>query len=234
MSKQPPVMVFGGHAADEISQRLMLLGFRALRAGDVAEARDQLEAAGDEVRAALIDATTAPDDIRSLRGLAPKADLLAIGPRPAEPAIQALRKAGVRIGVFDPVDDGVLQFWLGQATNGEDAAQGRRYVRVPTRMTAIVHAKTGMRTAGVHEMSEGGAFLATLRPLMEGAVVPVELRFPERTVRVEATVVWSNVIGNLRRQRHPTGMAVEFGPLPQEDMDLIAEFLRLQVETFHL
>ena len=234
MSKLPPVLVFGVQADDDIAGKLLMLGFRALRAGDEAEARDQLEGAGDDLLACLVDARADIDEVRALSKLAPRAELLAVGPRPAEARLKTLRDIGIRIGLFDPIEEGVLQFCLGQATLVGRAAEGRRHGRVPTDLTAIVRAKSGQRTAAIHEMSVSGAFLATLRPLMKGATVPIELRLPGRAIEVEATVVWSNVIGNLRRDRHPTGMAVKFGPLPDEDMDAIAHYLGVQLERYRI
>ena len=94
--------------------------------------------------------------------------------------------------------------------------------------------QAGARTAGVHEMSQGGAYLATLLPLGEGTKVPIELRLPDRTVQVEVTVVWSNLIGWTRRDGHPTGMAVKFESLSDDDMEAIADYLGAQLERFRV
>ena len=233
MPKRPPVLVFGVQVSDDISGKLLLLGFRALRAGDAAEARDQLEGAGDDVKACLVDAAADIDEIRALSKLAPRAELLAIGRKPAEARLQALRDVGIRIGLFEPIEDGMLPFCLGQAMLGQ-AAQRRRHGRVPTDLTAIVRTQAGARTAGVHEMSAGGAYLATLLPLAQGTQVPIELRLPDRTVQVEASVVWSNLIGETRRDGHPTGMAVKFESLSDDDSDAIADYLGAQLERFRI
>ncbi len=234
MAKEPPVLVYGDRADRQFSSRLLGLGFRALRAGDANEAREQLEGAGDVVYAALIDGSSDPGEIRALSRLAKDLQIFVVGPRPDDVQISALRGLRLQIGLFDPLEDGVLQFCLGQAALARGGSEGRRDGRVPTDLTALVRAKTGPRTAGIHEMSVSGAYLTTLRPLMKGAVIPIELRLPEGEILVESTVVWSNVIGNLRRDRHPTGMAVKFGPLGEAEMAALARYLRQQLERFRL
>ena len=83
-------------------------------------------------------------------------------------------------------------------------------------------------------MSAGGAYLATLLPLAQGTQVPIELRLPDRTVEVEASVVWSNLIGETRRDGHPTGMAVKFESLSDDDRVAIADYLGAQLERFRI
>lgn len=234
MAKEPPVLVVGGQAHDRLSSKLLGLGFRALRAIDPDEAQERLDGAGDRVHAALVEGSMDASVIRAIGKLSPNTQLFAIGPRPDDDQIRALRTAGVQIGLFDPVEDGVLQFCLGQAALAGRGIEGRRHGRVPTDLTAVVRAKTGPRTAGIHEMSTSGAYLTTLRPLMNGAVIPIELRLPDREIATEATVVWSNVIGNLRRDRHPTGMAVKFGPLTGEDAEAIGRYLADKLDSFRL
>ncbi len=232
MSKQQPILVHGGRPIDNIGNKLLVLGFRPHRVRTRDEAFAKADQLGSELRVALVDALAPPEDVRALamRGLA----VVVAGERPSDATLKQLREAGAQVALWEPVDDAAVQFVLGQAGLSDRGAEGRRHGRVPTDLKALVRAKAGNRTASVHEMSESGAYLATLRPLMKGAVVPIELRLPDTEVEVEAQVVWSNVIGNLRKDGHPTGMAVKFLDLPGDVRGQLLRYLGSQLERFQI
>lgn len=232
MSKQQPILVHGGRSVDGFASKLPVLGFRAHRAQTLDEALARAADIGTVLRVALVDALAPPDDVRTLvrHGLT----VVVAGERPSDRVIKDLREAGAQIALWEPIDDSVVQFVLGQAALPPGRSEGRRHGRVPTDLKALVHAKAGARTASIHEMSESGAYLATLRPLMKGAVVPIEIRMPSGEIAIEVKVVWSNVIGNLRKDGHPTGMAVRFLRLSDAARSDILSYLGRQLERFRL
>ena len=232
---QQPVLVYGGGEAAELSRRMLVLGFRALPAAELAAARALVDRESVEVRAALVDVALPPEQIRALKRAFPGIETMAVGREPDEAGRKVLRELGFHIGLWSPVDPAILQFCLSQATLEDPQARSRRHGRVPTDLSAVARGGFGQRTASVHEMSTSGAFLATFRPLDEGTRTEVELRLPDGIVRVASEVVWANTIGtDGRRGTHPTGMAVRFENLADDVASAIADYVGSQLERFRI
>ncbi len=212
--KQPVLLLGFGDAAEPLSGRLVLLGFRPLRADTPDEAIGLLENCPVPVRAALL-----PDHhgfqrpgsvIDALRKTSTALEVVVMGEAPAEPARVRLREAGIRLCLWEPSDDSALRFVLNQALYDPTRGQERGELRVPTGLIARITTGTGKRVAVVYNLSAGGAYLETHRPLMPGGRLTVELPLEGGDLSVKGRVVSANVVGNLQRPNLPLGMGVSW------------------------
>ena len=81
------------------------------------------------------------------------------------------------------------------------------------------------REAWLYDLSNGGAYLELERPALTGARVELELPLAgENPRRLAATVVHTNVPGNLQRSRLPLGMGIRFDEL---DADMRHQLTRV-------
>jgi uncharacterized protein (TIGR02266 family) len=217
------VLVVGfGPDARELSGRLLLAHYRG-RSFDTLQ-----EAAGDvrDARAALVHSHL--DDEAGLRALAQagpggRLPLVASGPQPGKAGLRVLRRAGVRLALFEPFRDPDLRFVLNEAIH--DEASSREHVRVPTPLDATAVGGTGEKRVSVYNLSRGGAFLETMRPTPEGGRITLRLPLPASTLEVEASVVTTNVPGNLQRPNLPMGMGVRFENLSEPEARAIADYV---------
>jgi len=111
----------------------------------------------------------------------------------------------------------LLEYEFGSA-NPPLAGTRRRTLRVPTQLK-VCTSGGGDEVSNLREISEGGAFLETSKPLEPGT--PLELEIDpgngEAPVRLEAVVRWGREIGNMNG---PGGVGVEFQNV--EDGDFAA------------
>jgi hypothetical protein len=210
MTQAPGVLLVGfGTAGQALAGRLLLLRLRGLLADDLAQA---VAIASERGPAAALIHSDSVFEVGPLRSLAEAGErpprLIASGPRPGEPGLAVLRKAGVQLALFDPFGDGELRFVLNRALHGD--ANVRRDVRVPATIDGTVTSSTGEKRVNVYNLSAGGAYLETMRPTAEGGSISVRLPFPEGAVEIPARVVSTNVPGNLNRPNLPMGMGVQF------------------------
>ncbi len=237
--KRNPVLLLGfGDQHDALAGRLILLGLRALRAPSLRAGRHLLEETEERVDAALIPvalaAPTLGQELEPLRAVRPGIGFVVTGPRPGPEAVDWLRKAGVRLCLWEPTDDGALRFVVNQALFDSTRGESRGELRVPTAMVARVFSAAGEKVALVYNLSEGGAYLETHRPTNVGGHVRVELPLPERKQTVQARVVSANVPGNLQRPNLPLGMGVTFTDLEAEQRDAVRRFIEGRAAHFRL
>ncbi|MCG8591558.1 MAG: PilZ domain-containing protein [Proteobacteria bacterium] len=150
------------------------------------------------------------DGVRQLlKAGSPKLQFVAVGPALARDERRRWRKAGVKLALWEPFDDGTLRFQLNRAlATGLAIPRGQQ--RVPTVLLATIEVGGRKKDAVVYSLSRSGAFLETPRASPAGAEVQVEIRLPSGPVESVADVVFSNVPGNLQRPNLPMGMAVRF------------------------
>ena len=210
MTQAPGVLLVGfGSGARALAGRLLLLELRGLLAENLEQA--ETIAAERSPAAALIhsDCVFEPGPLRSLAEAGEQPiTLIASGPRPGEPGLGVLRKADVKIVLFEPFGDGELRFVLNRAIHGDHSS--RREMRVPATFDGTVRSSTGEKRVNVYNLSVGGAYLETLRPTAEGGSVTLHLPLPTGAVDLPARVVSTNVPGNLSRANLPMGMGVQF------------------------
>ena len=239
--KRRRVLALGfGEEFEPLSARLLLLNYRAVRAALADDAMRTLERSGEPVCAVLLSIPHALGDLDfalgRLRDRASGSGLrfIAVGPRPDPGEREELRSAGVEFSLFEPFDDSALRYVLNAAVYGPGSGALRKVTRAPTSMMARVFSGAGQKAALVYSLSEGGAFLETLRPTSSKGHVRVELPLPNGTVTLEAQVVNTNVPGNLHKSHQPMGMGVVFVDVPEETRRNITELVEALAEDFYV
>jgi len=229
-----------GEGFEPLSARLLLLHFRAVCAELADDGMRALERSGEPICAVLLSIPHALGDlgfaVDRLRDRAPGTSLrfIAVGPRPSPGELEELRGAGVELSLWEPFDDSALRFVLNAAAHGPRSGAPRKLMRAPTAMLARVFSGAGQKAALVYNLSEGGAFLETLRPTSSKGHVRVELPLPTGVVTLEAEVVNTNVPGNLHKPHQPMGMGVVFADVPEETRRNIAGLVEALVEDFYI
>lgn len=226
--REPTILVLGDHgmALSELSDRIRGFGFRAVRAKTPQDAIDLAVERRYRFDAALIESSLAAVDLGAalsqIRERAGHADMvmLATGALPHADERARLREAGVNHALWQPVGDHALLFHLNRATS-QDGAHFRAAQRVPTEWQTRVMVAGRPKPASVYSLSRGGAFLATERPSMRGAELALDLPLAGGRVTVLGRVLYTNVPGNLKRSRLPTGMGIGFVRTPSDEAEAI-------------
>jgi len=207
----------------ELLGRLLLNHFRGRVAHDLEEATGIVRSNEPTIHAAIVPVSLPTErlgpELAQLRQAARSQRLCFVvaGPRPGEDCLARLRTAGIDFTLFEPSGDTELRFVLNQATHDGAGGERRDNLRVPTSLVARVHSPAGTKLALVYSLSRTGAYLETPRPSQESAVVEVELPIPDGTLTLAATVMSTNVTGNLRRENLPRGMGIRFDRLEEDE-----------------
>jgi CheY-like chemotaxis protein len=240
-AKHQYVLALGfGKDFDTLAGRILLLNFRATRAALLEDGVRALERSGEPIRAVLVSIPHSLGDIdfalRRLRDRAssPHLRFVAVGAHPGQREQEELRRAGVEFALWNPFDDAALRFVLNEAVQDPSAGESRHVLRAPTTMLARVFSAAGQKAALVYNLSEGGAYLETLRPTSAKGHIRVEIPLPTGTVTLEAQVVTTNVPGNIQKANLPMGMGVEFTDVPEETRCALAEYVEGLAELFRI
>jgi len=207
----------------ELLGRLLLNHFRGRVAHDIDEAIQILKENEPIIHAAIVPvnlqfAQIGPELGRlRLAARSQRLRFVVAGPRPPEDRVALIRSAGIDFTLFDPSGDTELRFVLNQATHDSAGGDRRDELRVPTSLVARVHSPAGTKLALVYSLSRTGAYLETPRPSQERARVEVELPIPANPLTLSATVMSTNVTGNLRRENLPRGMGIRFDSLDEQE-----------------
>jgi len=175
--------------------------------------------------------------LRFLRRLEPTGELtfVASGQRPEAEGRRLLRRAGVEIALWDPVDDHTLRFQVNRALAGSEIVRGdRTLLRAPAFWPVVVSTGSRRKPARIYSLSSGGAYLATFAPSVPGAPLSVDLPTPWGRTALRARVVMTNVPGNFLRENLPVGMAIRFEQTPPSVEQALAGWVdeRLEVMGF--
>lgn len=220
-----------------LAGRIFLLGPRAAFAETPVEALPIVRER--PIAAALVSSEPTFDPraraFRELRGAAQGGPLplVVCGPRPDGAALDAFRRAGAALALFEPFSHGELRFVLNRACHRLEKEE-RSDVRVPTDLVGSSESGTGRKPVSVYNVSVGGAFLETLRPTAVGGRLMLEISLAGRTLRVKALVVSANVPGNLQRPNLPMGMGVKFLDLRPEDARALAAYVEERSRAYRL
>jgi hypothetical protein len=239
MLKRRHVLLLGfGQEQAALTGRLILLTFRPLHAADVDGAVSVLGAASEPVRAALLPVGFAGNrlvaELARLRRQCGPISFVATGPKPDEPMLHLLRRAEVRLCLWEKIEDSALRFVLNRALFDDLRGQVRKEQRVPTSMVARVFSASGEKPVLVYNLSNVGAYLETHRPTGVGGHVQVELPLPSGKITLPACVVSTNVPGNLQRPNLPLGMGVDFLQVPEEARAALSRYVEARARTFEL
>jgi len=224
-------LLIGEHGGpmSALAERVRGLGFQAVRAKTpdaalelIAEPRFTFDAALFSTRLPVADLAGALAAMRArARDRGPT--FVAVGPRPSTSERQALRRAGVELGLWEPVGGHALRFQLNRAAHRARGQALRGEERVPTEWHARFWVGGRVKQASVYSLSAGGAYLATPRPSQRGCEVALELPLPDGSVQLAGRVVYTNVPGNLAKQALPFGMALQFTAVQPDAQDAIEE-----------
>jgi PilZ domain len=222
-----------------LAGHLLLLGYRAAGAKDVAAALRMLALASPPIRVGLLASDhglpDAAEALREIATLAPKPlQWIAIGQRPEASEIESLRGAGARFALFDPFGDEELRFVVSEAHHAGSPERLRIEQRVPTLIRARVTTKTGERVAVVCNLSTLGAYLATPRPAMRGGTLQIRLPLEDAEVELQGLVMWNNVPGNLRRPNVAVGMGVRFTEVSGDASAALERFIAERAKAYRL
>jgi len=212
------VLVLGDHdtSLSNLAERCRRLGHRTVRAKTPQDAILLSEERGFRFAVALVRPDLGVADLGAalaeLRLRCHSEDMTAVatGTPALGPDRERLRRAGVQIALWEPIDDHALRFQLNLCQGAPHLDLLRGEERTPAGWKALVLSRGRARTAAIYSVSPGGAFLVTQRPMQKGTELAVELQLPDCPLAVGAEVVYANVPGNLRRSRLPDGMAIRF------------------------
>ncbi len=242
MSRKPPKPILAlGFAGsyDAWAERVAGLHFEPVRAESREQGERALKDAPRPIRALVVPSSRVSEplaeELAALRAAAPsRLRGAVVGPRPSHLEVKGFRAAGFEYGAFDPCTDSELRCVLNLTLYDPGGWKSRTEMRVPTPLQARISARGREKTARLYTLSLSGAFLATERPLMDGASLRVEVPLPSGPVTLQARVVWSNVPGNLLQPNTPLGMGVHFVRVPAEEGEAIAFYVDERERSYRL
>jgi hypothetical protein len=234
------VLILGpAERARFLAGHLLLLGYRAAGAQDVAAALRMLALALPPIRVGLLASDHGLADpaaaLREIATLSPQPmQWIAIGRRPGDSELAMLRGAGVHFALFDPFSDEDLRFVVSEAHHAGSPEVLRIEQRVPTLIRARVTTKTGERVAVVCNLSTLGAYLATPRPAMRSGTLTMQVPLEGGEVEIHGLVMWNNVPGNMRRPNAPVGMGVRFTEVSPEATIALQRYIAERAKAYRL
>ena len=210
--REDPLARTGSGLAVQIER----LGFRAELVTDDGLLRRALDAP-DRPRALLLDVGLARAAVDAAVALAnrpsrgPEVTVVAVGARP-DPGLRAsLRDAGVTWAAFGSVDDATLRFQINRSFAREpDDGPTRQERRAPLDWEAGLRRDGPPQGCRLANLSRGGAFVQTPRPLDAGESFELDVPLPSGPVRLEAVVRHTHRADTARAPRTPSGMGVTF------------------------
>ncbi len=229
-----------GRAHDELAGRIVLLGYRTLRANDIETAVDLVRRQAQPVRVVMFPPeaqfTNRSAQLGRIGGAAGGLGLRMIvsGQRPAISELGALKRDGARFCLWRPFNDAELRFVLNAALYDPTRGEARPNVRVPTSLIARAKAASGEKPGLLYNLSTTGAFVETLRPNLPGGRIQLTIEFPDGAVALHAVVVFANVPGNLQRPNLPIGMGMKFEGMTGAQSERVAKYVSERVRAYEL
>lgn len=221
------LLLLGANAPDMelLRTRLVRIGHRVVPAKTPEMAHSLLRVGGARVRAVIVPADLPVIDLGAalgfLRKLAPPGSELAFigaGRDPGPAGRERLRRAGVGVALFDPIDLHTLRFQINRAlaTRPIPARARRGTQRAPADWQVIARANGRRKEGRLYSISPSGAFVVMPQPWMVRSQVELHGALPDGTeLRAAGRVVMTNVPGNVMRASLPVGMGVRFDPLSE-------------------
>ncbi|MDP6978852.1 MAG: PilZ domain-containing protein [Myxococcota bacterium] len=220
----------------DLARRLRELGAPMTVLPDFEAAEEVLREEDLDVGAILVPTPYEPDVVGRhldlLCGLAPKDGLrfISVGESPDKGHRKRLRKVGVKLAMWNPLQEAHLRFQLNRAHSpAPDGFGNRESPRVPTDWGCAVSVGGRTKDAAIFSLAETGAFLATKRAVMNGARVSLQMFLPDGVMDAEADVVYANVPGNLQKPGLPLGMGVQFDGVDKRDRKRLRNLIKESV-----
>jgi hypothetical protein len=225
----------------DLTRRLRELGTAATIATSFEEAQQLLREAGEDVGAILIptcyETKSLKKTLQALLASGPPAciSFVSVGDTPADSERKKLRRAGVKLALWNPISEANLRFQINRALHPDRNGFGSRdNPRVPAEYACTITVGERQKNATIYSLAETGAFLATPRASMNGARIHLELRLPGGPISTSAEVVYANVPGNLQRPGLPLGMGVHFDGLAHSDQKRLRSLIAECVEQLEV
>ncbi len=236
---QPAIMILDAASPTmrSLGSRLRRLGYRILPAKTPDQA-ELLLRSHRELSAALIPVTLPAFDLgsalRFLRRHEPTGELtfVAVGHKPDGEGCSLLRKAGVELALWEPMDDHVLRFQMNRAlARSEIVLGGRASLRAPADWKMAIRSGTRRKPARLYTLSSSGAYIATARPVLPGVSIGLDIPVSSGTAKLKAQVMMTNVPGDFLRGNLPLGMGVRFENLSSQVEKAFAVWARNRLHS---
>lgn len=162
------------------------------------------------------------------------AAVVVVGPPDDRNVLRALRDRSLSWVLREPYDAAEFRFVVSAALSTEDKLDPRAGLRVPIALPAtITHAGREL-AALARNLSIGGAYLALAEPLAPSTAIRVAIGLGDRSLSLEATVVYSQTQGVPGRAVRESGMGIAFRAADEPIRAALAAFIAERIGCFRL
>lgn len=162
------------------------------------------------------------------------AAIVAVAPPDDRGLLRALRDRGLSWVLREPYDATEFRFVVSAALATEDKLEPRSGLRVPISLPATVTLDGQDHACFTRNLSVGGAYLALPAPFAPGAQIRVAIGLGDRSLELEATVVYCQAQGATGRAERESGMGVAFRAPADTTRGALTEFIEERVASFRL
>jgi AmiR/NasT family two-component response regulator len=234
-------LIFDSNTAElgRAAMRLLELGLDVLYANDVDEAVLMAQQESERLGAVLISTNTALPRVDELLSrvcsmVTGARGLVMVGLEPDPEYLEELRKRGVEWRLWEPFGERELRFVMSSAMATDHEADRRKAMRIPTEIETAVFSGRHRKDVVVHDLSEGGAYLAAQKPFLEGTMLSLDIALPEGRVVGKAEVVYAKTADQLGRPDVPVGMGILFTKLAPSAEEALSAHLDAWIERVRL
>lgn len=212
--------------------RLLELGIDVLYAMDVDEAALLAQQEAERLGAVLTPAHFEPDFIDRLVSrvcihlAAGPRSLVTVGLEPDARFVERLRDHGTEWCLWEPYTERELRFVMTAAMSTSHDGERRKDARIPTEIPTTVFMGRHRKEVTVHDLSLGGAYLATPHPFLEDSVLSLEIPLEGGTVlHGKAIVVNAKTADKPGRADVPEGMGVIFSDFTDTAQQILRDYV---------
>jgi uncharacterized protein (TIGR02266 family) len=164
----------------------------------------------------------------------PLACAVPIGGQPSADERSRLAAAGVRWSAFDSISARELRCVLALALSQADKQEARKEPRVPVVLPVEVTTSERTFRAELHDLSAGGAYVASRSTLKPGTPLTLTFAPGEKPVTVKAEVRWRTSLDGGFAGWLEAGMGVELVQLPYEPRAAIRRYVGGILKRFEI
>lgn len=221
-----------GRAAIELIE----LGIDVLYVNHVDEAALLAQQEAERLAAVLVPADCPPRDVQGLlERVCPYASgvrgLVVVGDKPDAEAVAALRETGLQWALWKPFTPRELRFVM-TAAMAADGADRRASLRIPSEIKTSVFSGRHSKDVVIHDLSTGGAYLASDKPFSEGTLLTLDVELPNGQFIGKGEVVYAKTADQEGRPDVPPGMGVVFTKLMGNSENTLLEHIDGWVDRF--